>query len=96
MSNLNRKLRAVSAAEEESKRRNEDFLRALTKVAKHADALNVKTEKLKRIRVRLILKITLMFKNKESSPNFDTNSLSGFIIYSKFSRSMIPKFVPKQ
>lgn len=54
---LDRKLRAVSQAEEESNKRNKDLLKTLTKVSKQANTLNDKTERLRRIRVSYFIAI---------------------------------------
>ena len=48
---LDKKLRAVSQAEEESNKRNQDLLKTLTQVSKQANTLNEKTDRLRRIRV---------------------------------------------
>ena len=52
MHELNKKLRAVSLAEQESNIRNQELLKTLGKVSKQATTLNNKTERLKKVRVR--------------------------------------------
>lgn len=51
MTRLNKQLDVLSLAENESARRNEQLLKDLNVVSKHASAISEKTERLKKVRV---------------------------------------------